>query len=228
MKYDILLIDADDTLFDFRACEKEAFYKAYTESGYECNDEIYAEYSQINLSMWKMLERGEIDKARLKVERFEKLFSNHGIKGDAQALCSLYGRCLSECHTLIPGAKKFLEQVNKTCRVYIITNGIAETQEKRFRDSGIDGLVDGVFISEKIGANKPSEAFFNHVMSKIPDFDISRAIVFGDSLTSDIKGAANAGIASCLFNPDGKDIITDIRPTFTAETYCDFLKIIVE
>ena len=34
MKYDILLIDADDTLFDFRACEKEAFYKAYTESGY--------------------------------------------------------------------------------------------------------------------------------------------------------------------------------------------------
>lgn len=228
MKYDILLIDADDTLFDFRACEREAFYRAYTESGYECNEEIYREYSQINLSMWKMLERGEIDKARLKAARFEKLFSNHGIKGDAQALCALYGRCLSDCHTLIPGAKEFLEQAKKTCRIYIITNGIAETQEKRFHDSGIDKLIDGIFISEKIGANKPSRDYFDCVMSKIPGFDISRAIVFGDSLTSDIKGAVNAGIASCLYDPGRKYTAGGITPTYIAANYNDFLKIIGE
>lgn len=226
MRYNILLVDADDTIFDFKVCESAAFRIAYSECGYEYSEKIYREYSEINLSFWKMLERGEIEKARLKVARFEKLFANHGITGDANALCKAYGKRLSEQHTLIDGAKDFLCAVKAACRIYIITNGITETQKQRFHDADIEKYIDGVFISEEIGHEKPKKEFFNAVFESIPNFDPTRAIVFGDSLTSDIKGAAAAGLDSCLFNPRGEANETGICPTYEVSSYNEFLKII--
>lgn len=226
MKYDTLLIDADDTIFDFGACERAAFRAAYTACGYEYSDGIYREYSTINLSMWKMLERGEIDKARLKVARFEKLFANHAISGDAQALCTVYGRCLAGQHKLIDGAADFLMTASAACRIYIITNGITETQKQRFHDADIEKYIDGVFISEEIGYEKPKKEFFDAAAGKIPGFDPCRTVVFGDSLTSDILGAINADLDSCLFDPKKKNNRADINPTYTVGSYKEFLKII--
>ncbi len=226
MRYDTLLMDADDTVFDFGACEKAAFRAAFAACGYEYTDEIYNEYSSINLSMWKMLERGEIDKARLKVSRFEKLFANHDIKGDAEALCAVYGRCLAEQHELIPGARDFLRAAKEKGRIYIITNGITETQKQRFHDAKIEEYIDGIFISEEIGYEKPKKEFFDTVAESIPDFDPYRTLVFGDSLTSDILGAVNAGLDSCLFDPKNKKNDTEIKPTYTVGSYKEILNII--
>ena len=50
--------------------------------------------------------------------------------------------------------------------------------------------------------------------------DKSSALMLGDSLTSDIAGAANAGVDSCWFNPQGKENATAIRPTYEVRSLC--------
>ena len=57
------------------------------------------------------------------------------------------------------------------------------------------------FVSEEIGHNKPSRAYFEAAFAQIPDFDPAKAMIVGDSLTSDIRGGINAGIRTCWVNP---------------------------
>ena len=61
---------------------------------------------------------------------------------------------------------------------------------------------------------KPKKEFFDHVFSAIPNFEPARALIIGDSLTSDIKGGINAGIDSCWLDLDGTADNPDIVPTY--------------
>ena len=71
MKFDTILFDADGTLFDFAKSEKEAVSDAMRTFGIEPTDEKVSDYSRINDMLWKMLERGEIEKNVLLYRRFE-------------------------------------------------------------------------------------------------------------------------------------------------------------
>ena len=84
MNYKLVLIDLDDTLFDYPKTEKVAFRNTFEELGFfqeselgkEEKEKIYEKtknrYKDINLQLWKDLEKGAVDKDRLKVVRFEK------------------------------------------------------------------------------------------------------------------------------------------------------------
>ena len=73
-----------------------------------------------------------------------------------------------------------------------------------------------VFVSQEIGYNKPSKAYFDGCFAQIPDFDPGKAMIVGDSLSSDILGGKNAGIATCWVNPDHKSA-EQIRPDYEIE-----------
>ena len=205
-RYDTILFDADGTLFDFLRGEREALLETCRAYGYQLDETSVKEYSAINDSLWKALERGEIDKETLRVKRFEIFGNLKGFKCDFNKLSLDYTDNLSKQHFLIDGALEAVQSLSGKCRLYIITNGIGYVQRNRFALSPLGGYFDELFISEEIGYEKPSIHFFEYVALRIPGYDPSRTLVVGDSMTSDMKGGIGAGLDCCYFAPDGKGI----------------------
>ena len=80
--------------------------------------------------------------------------------------------------------------------------------------SGIEKYFEGIFISERIGYDKPDARYFDACFARIPDFSKERAIMIGDSLTSDIRGGVNAGIKTCWFNPKNEENRSGLKPDY--------------
>ena len=223
-----VFIDLDDTIFDFRACESVAISKTLFCFGVDPDDEIIERYSAYNRLQWEALERGEITRDEVLTRRFELLFDFLGMKIDPRQVQSLYERNLSMEHIFMAGAEELLLALRDSgkYRLYAATNGIANVQWRRIRESGIERYFDAFFISEEIGANKPAKEFFDGCFEKIPGFELSEAIIIGDSLTSDILGGKNAGIRTCLFNPRKKKIMGDIAPDYEIESLSEIIPLL--
>ncbi|MBQ8004686.1 MAG: YjjG family noncanonical pyrimidine nucleotidase [Clostridia bacterium] len=205
-RYDTILFDADGTLFDFLRSEREALILACGKFGIELSESDIGEYSAINDSLWKALERKEIDKESLRVKRFEMFCSIRGYNCDYEKLAVEYTDMLSSQHFLLEGAEDIVKRLYEKCRLYIITNGIEYVQKKRFSLSPIEKYFREVFISEVVGFEKPDVRYFKYVEERIPDYDVSKTLVVGDSMTSDMKGGIDAGIDCCYFTPEGREI----------------------
>ena len=224
--YTTLLLDVDETLLDFKKAEKVALNNTLITVGIDPTDEITARYHIINDSLWKALERGEIEKERIKTRRFELFYDEYGFEGDPAETAAIYVRELSRAGLMLDGAREFLDAIHNEFDIYAVTNGIQTVQQGRFAAADINKYFSDVFISERVGYSKPDKRYFDYVLSAIPEKDVSRVIVIGDSLTSDIKGACNAGIDCCWFNPNRADGLDEITPTYTAYRYADILGII--
>lgn len=224
MKYEILLFDADHTLFDFKTSEYHALKEALLSLGLPATDAHIERYSDINVKYWKMLERGEIDKISLKLARFEEFGREYGFEEHAEELADLYMNNLSHQAHLIDGAEELIGKLAGHYRLFIITNGVKSTQDGRFALSPITKYFEKIFISEVVGAEKPAKEFFDAVESGIEGYDRSKAIVIGDSLSSDIKGAINAGIDCIWYNPEGKSAPSGWEITYTVNSLDEIVK----
>ncbi len=207
MFFDTILLDADNTIFDFDQCEHTALRETLAGAGLPFDDDIAKSYSSINDALWKKLEQGMVTTDELRVRRFseliEKCFSKMKMP-DPQTLSEAFVSSLSRQTILIENTESYMSELYRHCEIYIITNGIAEVQRSRFDKSTIKQYVKKVYISGEIGAKKPDSRFFDIVLADIPQKDKSRIIVVGDSLSSDMQGGKNAGLTTCLFDPHHK------------------------
>lgn len=210
-----VLFDLDDTLFDFHKAEKIALTKTLVHFGIDPTEETLALYSTINAAHWKRLELGEISREEVKVGRYRELFKTIGVECDPVKATAYYESMLAIGHYFMPGAPELLEDLYRKYRLYIVSNGTAKVQEGRIGSSGIAKYMDGIFISQILGANKPDKQFFDICFAEIPDFSLSETVIIGDSLSSDIKGGINAGITTVWFNPKGIENNNDIKPDYT-------------
>lgn len=210
----IVLLDLDDTILDFHKAEYFAIKKTFDEMGIDSRDENIALYSRINQHYWEMLEKNLIDRPGVLVGRFKTLFDEIGIEASPQKTQELYEHLLGIGHYFMPGAEELLEELNGKCRLFICSNGTAPVQAGRIKSSGIAKYFEHIFISEKIGYNKPSREYFEACFEQIDNFDRDKCIMVGDSLTSDILGGINAGIKTCWFNPKGKAGNKDVKPDY--------------
>lgn len=226
MKYSFLLFDADHTLFDFNKSEYLALKSALEALGCPSDDGIIERYSEINVKYWKMLERGEIDKISLKLARFIEFGREYGFEDKAEALSDLYMENLANESHLFEGALEMIAKLSEKYRLFIITNGVKSTQDSRFGVSPITKYFENIFISELIGAEKPSVEFFNAVANGIDGFEKERAVVIGDSLSSDIKGALNFGMDCIWFNPRKKEAPEGWAITHNVSSFDEILKIL--
>ena len=222
-KYDIILLDADDTLLDFKRAEKAAITETLLAFGLPSSEYIISAYSEINSRCWKMLERREITKAHLKVLRFAELCKRFSFDANPAKIAENYEKKLSEQAFLINGALDFCKNLSARCEIYLITNGIKSVQDGRMARSGILPYIKEVFVSEDIGFEKPDVRYFQIVASKIEKFSKERALVVGDSLSSDIAGGINFGLDTCWFNPSG---FVGHGMTYTARSYSEIEDII--
>ena len=226
--YKFILFDADNTLFDFTRSEREAVAEALRDFGFDPTDGVIDDYSRINQSLWEKLERGETEKHRLRVERFELLFEKEGYDPDkAHAVSDRYSERLAGKAYLIDGAEEILKSLAPHAGLYIVTNGIKNIQESRFDMSGLGKYIRASFISEEIGFEKPDARFFDEVERRIPDFSRAEALIVGDSLTSDIRGGINAGIDTCWFNPRRKATPGDMKINYVIGELSELKKIVL-
>jgi len=222
--YKYLLFDADNTLLDFNESEKQALREALDKCPLSFSDYVCERYHAINAAEWKRLEKGETTRERLRVERFEKLFSEFGYDGKefGEKTADVYMERLCTKSYLIDGALEVLKALSDKYDCYIITNGTASVQRPRLAKTKLGELVKHVFISEDIGYSKPDKAFFDKVFEYIGDYDMSSYLVIGDSLTSDIMGAAGVGVDSVWLS-DGSE--SDL-PTYSIESIEKLFKIL--
>lgn len=211
MKKKFLLFDADRTLLDFAASEKKALAKTFAEYDLPFTDAVYQFHLVNNANLWQDYENGIIDRKTVLYTRFVRLFAHFGYAGDGAAFEDSYRHNLDHACEVFEEAPEVIQTLSKTHDLYIVTNGVASTQETRIGDSGLKPYLKDVFISEYLGSQKPQKAFFDQCFARIPDFDPTLALIIGDSLTSDIKGGNNASIETCWFNPDGEENHTDAK-----------------
>lgn len=201
--YDIILLDADQTLFDFHLAERGAFLSAMGRLGLP-GEELLPRYVEINEGLWRALERGEITQETLKIERFRLLFAELGVSHDPAACSRVYLNALGDGCYLLPGAQALCEALAAAGRrLYIATNGIGAVQRRRLACSAICAYIDDIFISEELGSHKPEPDYFDKLFARLGDPDRGRAILLGDSIASDMRGGRAAGIATCWLNPAG-------------------------
>ncbi len=224
--YDTLLLDADDTLLDFRKTEKAALENTFGNYGLTLTEEIRDIYKTVNHELWSAFERGEITKETITSTRFQRVFDTVGYHVDGRRFHLDYQKALAQGYYLIDGARELCEKLAGKYRLYCVTNGVAATQYSRLSGSGLDSYFSGIFVSEEIGHQKPSTHYFSAVFKSIPKFETSHALIVGDSLTSDIQGGKNTGVDTCWYNPSGQPAKPELKADYEITKLDELLPIL--
>ncbi|MDR1769886.1 MAG: YjjG family noncanonical pyrimidine nucleotidase [Hungatella sp.] len=212
--YQIYLLDIDNTLLDFDAAEEQGFIKMIQSYDLEFKDEMLSQYKKMNRHLWDLLEQGKIGREELLNTRFHEFFCLYDMEINGVEAEGRYRGHLGNNSDLIPGAKETLIELNERGKhLYTASNGVYSTQIQRLKNAGIFHLFEGMFISEKVGHEKPSLHFFQHCFKNIPNFEKDKTIMVGDSISSDIQGAVNANIDSCLFSSSPEPLSTTATHT---------------
>lgn len=199
MPYRALLLDADDTIFDFRAAEAHAIAEVIALAG--VSDPRAADvYSEINRGYWRKLERGEVTSSELRVARFRDFAKAYSLSMKADVLADAFVAALSRRRELIPGALETVAAIAQIMPIAIVTNGIAEVQHARFDESSILRHVSALVISGEVGCQKPDPRIVFRALELL-DARPEDALLVGDGLQSDMRAAENAGVDACWYNP---------------------------
>lgn len=213
MKYDLLLVDNDGTLMDFDASEKIALRLAMQAQGVAYDDARQARYSEINRLLWEAYERRETTQEALQVDRFRLFLQALGSGADFERMAKDFMLELSRRCDEIEGAYDFVREAAARVPVVVITNGVSFVQHSRFALSRMTPFFREIVISGDEGVAKPDPRFIDRALARV-HIDGSRALILGDSLTSDIAAANASGVAGCWFNPRGKRNTTAFTPDY--------------
>jgi len=214
---EFLFLDLDDTILDFHKAERIALSKTIRDFGVEPAEEVLQLYHGINKWHWEQLELGKLTREEVLVNRFGVLFARLGKNVDAVSCARAYEHNLSIGHYFLPGAEEAVERLSKKYRLFLASNGTASVQKGRMTSANLYRFFEKVFVSQEIGHNKPSAEYFGACFASIPGFDREKAIMVGDSLSSDIKGGINAGIRTVWVNPGHLDCGNIIKPDYEIE-----------
>ena len=212
-----LLLDLDDTILDFHKAERIAIAKTIGDFGVEPTEEVLQRYHIINKWHWEQLELGKLVREEVLVGRFAMLFEELGVVVDPVTVARAYEKNLSIGHYFLPGAEEAVDALHKKYRLFLVSNGTASVQKGRMTSANLYRFFEKVFVSQEIGHNKPAKAYFDACFAKIPGFDPAKALIVGDSLSSDILGGINAGIKTCWVNPSHMPAKNGIAPDYEIE-----------
>lgn len=227
MKYEVLFFDADDTLFDFKKTEDFALEKLLEqfETNYD-KDYCISVYKKVNTQIWKEFEEGIISSDKLKVERFRRFSNEINLSYDAKELSNMYVKFLGDGSFLYEESIDLISYLHKKYRLCIITNGLADVQNRRIRNSVIGSYFEDIIISDEIKIAKPNPEIFDYALSNLNHKDKNSVLMIGDSLTSDIKGGINSGIDTCWCNFNKKDNNSNIIPKYEIHSLLDIKNIL--
>ena len=196
-----VFLDLDDTILDFKKSEYVAIGKTMSDYGVEPTEALRKRYHVINKWHWEQLELGKMTRQQVLEGRFSAFFGELGVQVDAAEVATNYMYNLAVGHDFLPGAEEATEALSKKYRLFLASNGTAYVQNRRMTDANLYRFFEIVFVSQELGYNKPAREFFESCFARIPGFDITKAVMVGDSLSSDIQGGINAGMKTVWVNP---------------------------
>ena len=212
-----ILWDIDGTLLNFKKAQYVALYKCFEYFNEHLDDDMVDKYDHINHGYWLMLEKGEIENNVLLVKRFEDFFGKYGINIDPVEFNKLYQVELGNTYVFNDNGYETVKRLKELGIIqFAVTNGTKTAQNGKLRGSGLDKLLDEIFISEDIGYEKPDKRFFEPVIDKLREYGIEKneCVIVGDSDSSDIQGGINAGIRTVHYTDELKSkadaIISDL------------------
>ena len=211
-----VLIDVDDTVFDFKKCADYALKKSANELGVLLPENMIDVFLPENRKLWIRLEKGEITLEELFNIRFDTIFSCVGVKTDGHVFESVFQKHLNRSHETVEGAEDALKALSEDFCVCVASNARQGQQQERFRLANSDKYISKYFVSGEIGASKPSAEFFEYCIRALKPLCKDEIIMFGDSLDADIKGAAAVGIRTVWFKRC--DNTGSRLPTYTVKT----------
>lgn len=226
--YTCLLLDADGTLLDFEAAERKAFSETMEHFDLPATNEILETYIQINTGLWRDLENGKIKRDKLMTQRFTKLLEAVGAQGSGAEMNKYYLNQLKTHADLLPGTIEAMHELAEVATLAVVSNGVEYVQSGRLKASGLEEYMDGVFISERVGAEKPNRRIFDTALRQLGVENTKSVLVVGDSLNADIKGGKNAGLATCWANFTNDEDAEPQVADYTIHNWQQLFKIVME
>lgn len=226
MRYDVLLMDADMTIFDFHTAEKEAL-KCVLEALKIGDGQAGEIYSRCNARCWADLEKGLITQEELRVRRFYDFLEHYNMQDRADEASQMYIESLSHQSQLLPGALEAVKQLSALAPIAIVTNGIPYVQHGRFDNTQVRGYVRELVISGEEGYYKPDPRLIDVALRRMGAAK-ERALMVGDSLASDILAAQRAGVAACWYNPVGRECTLEKKPEYNVQSLIQVKDILLE
>lgn len=228
--YTCILLDVDNTLLDFNAAERQALGDTLRNYELPCDEETLSTYHVVNRALWDDFAKGKLNQPKLFSVRFARFMQALGMEdnGKGREMNDYYEERLALYADVIPGAPAFLNELSEVATLAIVSNGAAKVQQARIEASGIGKFMDGVYVSEQVGASKPSAKIFEVALKDLGITDRSHVLMVGDDLQADIKGGLNAGIDTCWVNLANLENTTGITPKFAVTALEDVYKIVME
>lgn len=208
----VVFLDVDGTLLDFDGYVRESLengFQKFCLGNYD--DRVYEVFEQVNTVLWQQIERGELTRDELMRIRFRRIFARLGIDFDGQIFERHFRECLFDSAILIPGATELVAYLAEKYTVCVASNGPFKQQENRLTRAGLLPFFNRLFVSEEIGASKPSAAFFDACFQALPGIKPEETMMIGDSLTADMAGGQRYGIQTCWYNPFHKEAPAEMQ-----------------
>jgi putative hydrolase of the HAD superfamily len=215
-----VLFDLDDTLFDHRACTREALrevQRRYAALGARPFGEFEAAHALLLEALHLDVLAGRLSIEAARQKRFESLLEQAG-EPAAPALASqvaaTYRQCYIRHRQAVPGALDLLRALHGHVALGVVTNNVASEQLEKIETCGMAPWLDAVIISEQVGVAKPDPRIFALALDRLgvaPD----AAVMVGDNWAIDVVGARAAGLRAIWFNrlaaPSPDPAIPEIR-----------------
>ena len=204
-----IFFDLDHTLWDFEKNSELSFKKIFKKYTITINFEKFIEaYIPINFKYWKLYRNGEISKEFLRYNRLKEVFNLFDYKINDKIINNIshdYIEFLPENNKLMDGAIEILEYLKPKYRLFIITNGFREVQDKKLKNSKIKHYFEAIYDSESVGVKKPDPKIFKHAL-KDSGSNANESLMVGDNYEADVLGAKKLSINTLHFVAHGEEI----------------------
>ncbi|MFF5513512.1 YjjG family noncanonical pyrimidine nucleotidase [Staphylococcus capitis] len=227
MTYKHILLDFDDTIVDFYDAEEKAFYNMAKHYRHFPTKQDFQHFRKVNQAHWEAFQQNELTKEQVLSHRFINYFNDYYIEVGGKEADEIFRDELAKAPL------KFFDQTIETINqlkdkhsLYIVTNGVTITQQRRIAQTNFNDIFNGIFISEQTGYQKPMREFFDYIFNEIGNINREETIIVGDSLTSDVMGGLNANIQTCWFNYRGKENNSNIQPHYEISNLSELINIV--
>lgn len=216
----VIFIDVDDTLLSFDKYVKDAMKVGFKKFGLtEYKEEMYKVFEELNDKLWEDLEKNLITFEQIKQTRWNLVFKALNIDFDGITFEKYFRQGILESAIPEEGAIEMLEYLCGKYILCIASNGPFAQQINRLKKAGMDKYFKYFFMSQDMGASKPSKEFFDLCFEKICTEENekilpSETMIIGDSLTSDIIGGYSYGMKTCYYNKKNKKNDNDLHIDF--------------
>ena len=196
-----LFFDWDHTLWDHDLNAKEVLLDLADEYALAIEPLSYwATFEKINNGLWDQYAAGEISQAELRETRFVRFFQELRVEGPAEEFGDKYLERAPRKTNLMPGAFEVIQDLAAHFPLYILTNGFDDIQYVKIEGAGMRSFFQEIITSQQVGTKKPNPLFYEYALERA-GIQPGEALMIGDHIEADVRGALNAGIPAIHYNP---------------------------